>query len=306
LSTRPDSRLSGVFLPVTTPFDPVTGDAAPIDFRENLRRWASYPIDGVVLFGSTGEGALLDEDEKIRLTAFAREVIPPGIALVAGASGESTRATVRQARDLAAEGAEFVLTHAPWYFGPYLPVAALLDHYRAVADASPVPVLVYHMPKFTKVVIEAGLMGELLRHPNIAGLKDSSGEVKRFADYTDVAPDDKALFAGNGTLLYTALELGGAGGVLAIADFAPAECAAIVSAFRAGDTAHAGHIQERMARAHREIVATWGAVGVKAALDILGWAGGPPRPPLRPLGEAERRQVAGVLRETGLLATAGA
>jgi 4-hydroxy-2-oxoglutarate aldolase len=299
-----DSRLSGVFLPVTTPFDPVTGEIAPVSFRDNLRRWVEEPIDGIVLFGSTGEGALLDEDEKVRLTGFAREVVPPGIALVAGASAESTRATIRQCRELAAAGAEYMLSHAPWYFGPYLPVAALLDHYRAVADASPVPVIVYHMPKYTKVVIDPGLMGELLRHPNIAGMKDSSGEVKRFADYTDASPAGKALFVGNGTLLYTALELGGAGGVLAVADFAPAECAEIVAAFREGDTARAGRVQERMSTAHRSIVGTWGAVGVKAALDQLGWSGGPPRPPLRPLGEADQRKLAGVLRDTGLLAAA--
>lgn len=299
-------RLSGVYLPVTTPFDPVTGDVAPVSFRENLRRYVEYPIDGIVLFGSTGEGALLDEDEKVRLTGFAREVVAPGISLVAGASAESTRATIRQVKELAGAGAQFMLTHAPWYFGPYLPAAALVDHYRAVADASPVPILVYHMPKYTKVVIEPGLMGELLRHPNIAGLKDSSGDVKRFADYTEIAPKGKALFVGNGTLLYTALEFGGAGGVLAIADFAPAECAEIVRAFREGDTARAGRIQERMAKAHREIVATWGAVGVKTALDHLGWAGGPPRPPLRPLGDAERRKVAAVLREAGLLVGAEA
>ena len=300
------NRLSGVFLPVTTPFDSVTGDVAPIMFRDNLRRWCEEPIDGIVLFGSTGEGALLDEDEKVRLTEFARDVVPAGIALVAGASAESTRATIRQSKELAAAGAEYMLTHAPWYFGPHLPVAALLDHYRAVADASPVPLLVYHMPKYTKVTIDPGLMGELLRHPNVAGLKDSSGDIKRFADYTDAAPKDKALFVGNGTLLYTALELGGSGGVLAVADFAPAECAEIARAFREGDTARAGRIQERMSTAHREIVATWGAVGVKEALDQLGWAGGPPRPPLRPLDEAARRKLAGVLRDAGLLATAGA
>lgn len=303
---QPDNRLSGVFLPVTTPFDPVTGDVAPVSFRENLRRWSEESIDGVVLFGSTGEGALLDEDEKVRLTEFAREVVPTGIAVMAGASAESTRATIRQTKELAAAGAECMLTHAPWYFGPHLPVAALLDHYRAVADASPVPVLVYHMPKFTNVVIDPGLMGELLRHPNIAGLKDSSGDIKRFADYTDVAPDGKALFVGNGTLLYTALELGGAGGILAVADFAPADCVEIARAFREGDTARAGRIQERIAKAHREIVGAWGAVGVKAALDELGWAGGPPRPPLRSLGDADRKKLAGVLRKTGILAAARA
>jgi len=302
VNESPHDRLRGVFLPITTPFDEVTGDCAPVSWRENLRRWADEPIDGIVLFGSTGEGALLDEEEKVRLTAFARSVLPAGIVLVAGASAESTRATIREAKRLAGEGAEYVLTHAPWYFGPYLTPAALADHYRALADASPVPVIVYHMPKYTKVTMEPGLMGEVVRHPNVAGLKDSSGDIKRFADYTAACPREKRLFVGNGSLLYTALELGGAGGILAIADIAPARCAELVSAFRSGDTRRAGEMQQGLTVLHKEIVAAFGAVGVKTALDEMGWAGGPPRPPLRALGEKERRQIAKLLRDAGLLA----
>ncbi|HSJ25431.1 MAG TPA: dihydrodipicolinate synthase family protein, partial [Longimicrobiales bacterium] len=225
-------RLQGIFPPVTTNFDAVTGDIAPIALRENLRRWVDQPIDGIVLFGSTGEGALLDEDEKVRLTAMSREVVPPGLPLIAGASGESTRATVRMTRQMAAEGADVMLVHPPAYFGPYLPVAAMLDHFRAVADESPVPVLLYHIPKYTKVTLEAGFVAELMRHPNVAGLKDSSGDIKRFADFTTACDASCRIFVGNGTLLYTALELGAAGGILAIADFAPALCAELFREFR--------------------------------------------------------------------------
>lgn len=291
------NRLSGVFLPVTTPFDPVTGDIAPVSFRDNLRRWVAEPIDGIVLFGSTGEGVLLDEDEKVRLTAFAREVVPAGIPLIAGAGADSTRATARQANELAAAGAEVVLVHPPPYFGAYLSPAAMVDHFRAVADASPVPVLVYHMPKYTKVTLEAGLMGELTRHPNVIGLKDSSGDVKRLADYTEACPSHSRLFVGNGTLLYTALELGAAGGILAIADLVPARCAEVVQHFRAGRTQKAGELQEALSVMHREIVATFGAVGVKAAMDLIGYTGGPPRAPLRALGDKERKQVARTMQE---------
>lgn len=287
---------------MTTPFDEVTGECAPVAFRDNLRRYVAEPIDGIVLFGSTGEGVVLDEDEKVRLTAFAREVIPAGIVLAAGSSGESTRSTIRQAKQLGAEGAEYVMVHAPWYFGPHLPAVALADHYRRLADESPVPVIVYHIPKYTKVTIEPGLMGEILRHPNVAGLKDTSGDVKLFADYTESCPRDKRLLVGSGALLYTALELGGAGGVLAVADIAPGRCADLVRAFRAGDTRLAGRIQERLAVVHREIVARWGAPGVKTALDLLGWNGGLPRPPLRPLAEKDRRKVAKVLSNAGLVA----
>ena len=300
MSSGVAERLSGVFLPVTTPFDDVTGEAAPVVWRENLRRWVAEPIDGIVLFGSTGEGALLDEEEKVRLTDYAREVVPAGLPLIAGASGESTRATVRQAKELAAAGAEVVLVHPPVYFGPFLPAAALLDHYRALADASPVPVLVYHMPKYTKVTLEAGLLAEIMRHPNVAGVKDSSGDMKRLAEYSEACGSGCRLFVGNGTLLYTALELGAAGGIVAVGVFAPAMCAELVRLFVAGDTQGAGRLQETVTRLHREIVASHGAVGVKAALDLVGYRGGGPRPPLRPLSAKEAQQVARVMQEAGL------
>jgi 4-hydroxy-2-oxoglutarate aldolase len=294
-------RLHGIFPPVTTNFDDVTGDIAPIRLRENLRRWVQEPIDGIVLFGSTGEGALLDEDEKVRLTAMSRDVVPAGFPLIAGASGESTRATVRLTRRLAAEGADVMLVHPPAYFGPYVSVAALLDHFRAVADASPVPVLLYHIPKYTKVTLEGGFVGELMRHANVAGLKDSSGDIKRFADFSNACEKGCRLFVGNGSLLYTALELGAAGGILAVADIVPALCADIVAAFRRGDTPLAGRLQARLTPLHKEIVAPFGAAGIKAALDLLGWAGGPPRAPVRALSPKDRQQVARVMQDAGVL-----
>jgi len=294
-------RLQGIFPPVVTNFDGSGGDIAPIHFRDNLRRWAQTPIDGVVLFGSNGEGALLDEEEKVRLTAFARDVLPGAMPIVAGASAESTRAAARLAQQLAKAGADVVLVHPPAYFGPYLSVAGLMDHFRAVADAAPVPVLLYHIPKYTKVTLEAGFVGELMRHPNVAGMKDSSGDIKRFADYTNACSGGCRLFVGNGALLYTALELGAVGGIVGVANFAASLCADIVARFREGNTREAGRLQEKLAPLHREIVAAHGAVGCKAALDLIGWTGGPPRPPLRPLPEKERRNVARVMQEAGLL-----
>jgi 4-hydroxy-2-oxoglutarate aldolase len=298
----PDDRdwLGGLIVPVTTPFDPVTGDVAPVSFRDNLRRWLQTPVDGIVLFGSTGEGALLDEDEKIRLADYARDVVPPARPLIVGAGAESTRAVVRLARRFAEAGADAILVHPPAYFGAALAVADLRDHYLAVADASPVPVVVYHIPKFTHVAIEAGLMAELSRHPNIAGIKDSSGDLKRFADYTTACEKGCRLIMGNGALLYAALELGAAGGILALALLAPEPYAKLITHFRAGRIQEAGKLQQRLAPAHKQIVGGFGARGVKAGLDLLGWHGGPPRPPLRPLGEKDRATVARVMQEARL------
>ena len=296
-----DGWLSGLFVPVTTPFDPVTGDVAPVSFRENLRRWLETPINGYVIFGSTGEGALLDEREKVRLAGYARDVIPSMRPLVAGAGAESTRAVVRLCQRFADTGADAVLVHPPSYFGVSLSAGDLRDHFLAVADGSPVPVLVYHMPKFTHVTLDPGLMGELARHENIVGIKDSSGDLKRFADYTEACGDDCRLFMGNGALLYAALELGGAGGIVALGLLAPAQYGEMLDHYRADRLPKAGRIQQRLAPAHKQIVARFGARGVKAGLDLMGWHGGPPRPPLSPLREKDREAVERVMRNAGLL-----
>jgi 4-hydroxy-2-oxoglutarate aldolase len=301
----PDSSgldwLQGLFVPVTTPFDPVTGDIAPVSFRDNLRRWLATPINGYVIFGSTGEGALLDEDEKLQLAEYARDVVPPMRPLVAGAGAESTRAVIRLARRFGDAAVDAVLVHPPAYFGVSLSPADLRDHYLAVADASPVPVLVYHMPKFTHVTLDAGLMGELSRHENIAGVKDSSGDLKQFAEYTRSCDPSCRLFVGNGALLYAALELGAVGGILALGLLAAKAYGDLLTHYRAGRLPKAGRIQERLAPAHKQIVGAYGARGVKAGLDLKGWHGGPPRPPLSSLGDKDRDTVARVMRDAGLI-----
>jgi 4-hydroxy-2-oxoglutarate aldolase len=293
--------LQGVIVPATTPFDGATGEVAPIDFRDNLRQWLAAGVDGLVLFGSSGEGMLLDEEEKVRMLGFARDLCPPAVTLVAGAGAESTRATIRQAVRLGEAGAEAVLVHPPAYYGPVLSPGALLDHFAAVADASPVPVVLYHIPKYTKVVLEPGIIGELVRHPNIVGVKDSSGDLKRLADYSTACGHHCRLLVGSGALLFAGLELGAAGGIIAVGLLAPALAVELVRRHRAQDLRGAGEIQERLAGLHRGIVAGHGVPGIKAALDQLGLRGGAPRAPLQPLRDAEQRSVAQVLQRAGLL-----
>lgn len=296
----PETGIRGLLLPVTTPFDPVTGDSAPVHFRENLRRWATQGVDGFVLFGSTGEGVLLDEEEKRGLVAYARDVAP-GLTLVAGAGAESTRQVVRLAIAMAEAGADAVIVQPPSYYGGTLPPEALRDHFQAIADASPVPVILYNIPKYTHVTMEAGLVQELARHENVVGIKDSSGDQKRLAEFTEVCADACAVFVGSGTLMFAGLELGAAGGILAVGLLAPELCARILQLHGADRKPEAGRLQERIAPVHREIVTRLGVPGIKAALDLLGYAGGAPRSPLRPLRSRERDAVSTILRQTGLI-----
>jgi dihydrodipicolinate synthase/N-acetylneuraminate lyase len=286
-----ERTLTGVLAPITTPFDSATGDVAPVHLRQNVLRLVEAGLDGVVVAGSTGESALLDPDEQRRIVGWVREVLPDGRWLVAGTGAESTRQAVALSRAAAAEGADAVLVRPPSYFYAATSAASLADYYRAVADASPVPVLVYNIPKYTHLPIAAGLLQQLATHRNVVGAKDSSGDPKNLAAYRDAVPGWSVL-VGSGSLLYAALELGCNGGVLAVACFAAKLCADLLAAFRAGDRARAGALQERLVPLDKEIVGKLGPGGVKAAMDAVGLYGGPVRPPLAPLAAPDRTRVA--------------
>lgn len=295
-------ELSGVLAPVTTPFDPVTGDADLVSLRANLRRWLGHPLRGVVLFGSTGEGLLVDVDEKVRLTGGARELVEDGQLLLCGTGAESTRATIAQTRAVADAGADAVLVQPPSFYRPLMTPAALRDHYLAVAEASPVPVLLYQVPpQFSGVELEPGLVHELARHPNVVGLKDSSGDLRILGALIDACGRDAHVLAGSGAVLYAALEMGAVGGILGVSLLMPAQCAALCRAFAEGRLADAGRLQEAIAPLHKAVVAAMGVPGVKAALDVIGMHGGLPRPPIQPLRSRDSGRLADALAAAGLL-----
>ena len=297
--TRTRPPLRGVFVPVTTPFDPVTGDLAPVPLRENARTYLAAGAAGIVAAGSTGEASLLDEAEFRQLVEWLRDVVPPERAFVVGAGRESTRAAVEACRVAGEHGADAVLVRAPAYYGSSLSPAALTDHFRRIADASPVPVLLYNIPKYTHVAIADRLLTALADHENVAGAKDSSGDLKNFAAYAQAAPR-WAHFMGSGVHLYAALELGAVGGILAAANPATALACSVWDAWTAGDRAAAGAAQERLTPINKLVVGELGVPGVKAALDIVGRAGGPVRPPLANLGASDRDRIATTLKASGV------
>jgi 4-hydroxy-2-oxoglutarate aldolase len=293
-------QMSGVFAPATTPFDPVTGDLDVVALRRNARRLLAADLAGVVLFGSTGEGWLLDEDERIAgLEAVAS--LTEEALILAGAAAESTRATIRLARAAATAGADGVLVAPPSYYRPQMTAEALRDHYRAVADACPVPVLLYQVPPvYSGVELRSGLVAELANHPNIIGIKDSTGNLQGLGELVRSCPTDFAIIVGSGAAFYGALEVGACAGILAVADLAPELCNRVFRCKVDGDDATAGRTQERIGPLHRGVVAAHGVPGVKAALDLLGEVGGPVRPPLKPLREKDRAAVREALATAGL------
>jgi len=295
------AALSGVLAPLTTPFDTETGDVAPLLLRQEARELLACGLDGVLVAGSTGEAALLDDAEKVRAVEWLRDVVPEDRWLVAGTGAESTRAAMRLARDAGAAGADAVLVAPPSYFGALLSPAAFSDHYRRVADASPVPVIVYNIPKYTHVMLQDSTLRALADHERIIGFKDSSGDLKVFANFKAALPRAAALM-GAGSLFYPALELGAAGGVLGMACFAPRVSAKLYAAYRAGDHETAGALQERLTPLAREIVGALGPAGIKAAMEIVGLPGGPVRPPLAPVDAKQRARVAEVLAASAIAA----
>jgi 4-hydroxy-2-oxoglutarate aldolase len=286
---------AGIFAPVTTPFDPTTGDVAGVQFQQTMERLLAEGVDGVVVSGSTGEAPLLDPAEQQHLVGLARETITEGKWVIAGTGGESTRQTIAASKAAATAGANAVLVRPPSYFSAAATPEALAIHFRAVADASPVPVLIYNIPKYTHISLAPALLQQLTSHERIIGVKDSSGDPKNLAAYRAAVPQWSVL-VGSASLLFTALELGCQGGVVGVACYAPSLCVQLVREFEQGHRAAAGQLQERITPLDKEIVGKLGPAGVKAAMDVVGLYGGPVRPPLTPIAGADRERVSALVR----------
>ena len=290
-------------IPATTPFDPVTGEVDPVALRRNVEKWASTGIRGLVIGGSTGEAVFLDERERDRSWDVVRRSVPDNLLLVAGTGAESRRTTLRLTRMAAERGFHAVLVQPPAFYRGAMTPAVVRDHYLAVADGAPVPVIVYQVPtRFSTLDFPSGLVAELSAHDNIVGIKDSRGKLAAVAELVTHTKRGFQVLVGSGSLLYAALEIGAVGGILGVANLAPRACARIHSLFAAGDAAGAGRMQERVGPLHNAVVGRMGVAGVKYALDLLGYCGGEPRPPLTPLPESRREEVVRHLSRAGLVA----
>jgi len=292
--------LSGVFPPIPTPFD-ARGEVDTQALAENLTRWNRYDLAGYVVLGSNGEAVYLTEEEKLRVLETARPAIPAGKLMIAGTGCESTRGTIAFTRQAALAGADAALVVTPHYFGSKMTPDSLVRHYQAVAGASPIPVVLYNVPKFTHVDMDAAAIARAARHPNVVGIKDSGGNLAKLADVVRLAGPDFQVLAGSAGFFFAGLALGAVGGVLALANVAPQQCIDIYRLFKAGQWEEAAELQRRMVPVNAAVTARFGVAGLKAALDMLGYYGGPVRSPLLDLAESERQVLQGILAEGGLL-----
>jgi len=289
---------TGIYAPIPTPLaqDEISWSA----LADNVNKWGQTALSGLVVLGSNGEFALLSEHEKITLVERVRRDLPREKRVIAGTGCETTRDTIRLTAECAAAGADAALVLNPYYYKDAYSESSLKQHFLAVADASPVPVMVYNMPKNTGLNLSAKLVCELAAHPNIVGVKDSSGNIVQIAEICAGTPADFAVFAGSGSFLLAALAVGAVGGTLAVANIMPTVCIQLVHSFLANRLDEARELQAKLLAPNHAVTAKFGIAGLKAALDYLGYYGGDPRPPLLPLTPAEREQLYGTLRAAGL------
>ena len=276
------TRFSGILTPIVTPFlhDDTVDERG---LRHNVARWMRTPLTGLVVLGSNGEAPQLDDDEADRVIAVTREEVPRDRVLIAGTGRESTRATIEATRRAAGYGVDAVLVRTPSFFKPQLTNAVFVRHYQEVADASPVPVLLYNVTMFTGVNLSPDAVEALAAHPNIVGMKESGGDIAQIAEYVARTPDDFTVLAGSASTFFHALCAGCDGAILALAAVLPHDCVQLWNFVQEGHLSEGRALQRRLLPLARSVGAAHGIPGLKAALDLLGFVGGFPRPPLRQL-----------------------
>lgn len=292
--------LKGILLPTTTPFD-VHGKIRATAISSNIKEWSARGVIGFVVLGSTGERVHLDEREYLEVIEISRAATASDSVFIVGAGQQSTAGTIKEIKNAARAGADAVLVITPFFYRTAITQETLISFYTAVADESPVPVLLYSMPPLTGIKIEPETVARLSEHANIAGVKDSSNDVAGFSKTVSLCPSDFAVMTGNGTVLLDCLRAGATGGILAVGCTVPEVCVEIYRAFNGGDEERAATLQSKLTPLAAAVTTRFGIGGLKAALDLAGYHGGSVRAPLRAPDESARSEIAQLMakvRET--------
>ena len=292
--------LAGIFPPIPTPFT-AEGELDLRALASNFENWNRYPLSGYAVLGTNGEFPYLSEAEKLTYLEAARKHIPPDKIFMAGTGCESTHSTIALVKKVAAIGADVGLLITPSYYKSKMTEPALMDYYQRVADGSPIPVSIYNMPANTMVDMSAELIIKLSRHPNIISVKDSSGNMAKMGKIVRLAPSGFQVLAGSAGFLYPALCVGAIGGVLALANIAPQFCCDLLNLFKQGRHPEAKELQLRLITINDFVTARFGVPGLKAAMEMVGLYGGPPRSPLLPIDEEQKKTLRDTLKEAGII-----
>lgn len=292
--------MAGIYPPISTPFTD-DGEIAFDHLRANIARWNEWPLDGYVVGGSNGEFVSQSFEERVAVVKAVREEMSSNHLLIAGAGMHSTQETVDLTQAMAAAGADAVLIVTPSYYKSKMDLRALRGHYHTVAEASSVPVLLYNVPANTGVDMPAGTILELAQHPNIVGVKDSSGDLAKMGAVIHAAPDGFQVLAGSGSFFLPALAIGAVGLIAALVNIAASDLAQIQTLFRDGQIGDARNLQQKLIETNSAVTSRFGVAGLKAALDLTGFYGGPVRSPLQPLMVNEIEELRNILVRAGLL-----
>lgn len=293
-------HLEGIFPAVITPFDD-NGQLNFEAFESNIQHWNKYGLHGYLVVGSTGEGPFLDDGERAAIIELTQATMLEGMTLLAGTGRESTTHTIQACRSAAESGADVALVVTPSYYRPLMTAKVLLQYYKTVADASPIPILLYNMPAFTGISLALDTVLALAEHPNIAGMKDSSGNSQFLAAVIRQSPEDFAVFSGNLPTFAQALVSGAAGGILAVANVAPEICVALFRAAQAQNFNELQHLHNLL-QPIWEVVGGANAIsGLKHAMVMLGYQPGITRSPLLSLSDEQIIEIEQTLKSVGML-----
>jgi 4-hydroxy-2-oxoglutarate aldolase len=291
-------EFQGIFPALVTPFKggPLGAEIDDEALGRNIGLLNAHALAGYLVLGSTGECVSLTDDEAVRLAGIVREEAAPGKKMIAGTGRESTILTIDFTRRMAEAGADAALVRPPSYFKGKMNREALKRHYLAVADAAPIPIILYNIPQNTGIVIDPGLVVELSAHPNIVGLKESSGSLPYLVEIIRRVPADFSYLVGSGYIILPALLMGASGAILAVANAAPALCVEIERLFREGSIHEAVERQLDLVPLNKMIMETHGISGLKCAMRSAGFEGGLARMPLLPVDEKSAAEIDALMK----------
>jgi 4-hydroxy-2-oxoglutarate aldolase len=286
-------KLHGVFAPIPTPFE--NEEVAYDRLAQNMDFWLNSKLAGIVVMGSNGEFIALSSEEKRKLIKTVCELAKGKKPVIAGTGCESTKETIDLTNYAAQCGAAAALVLSPNYYKKAINHDITKNFYLDIAEASPIPIILYNIPGNSGINLSAHLVAELSYHPNIIGIKDTGGNIVQIAEIIHTASQDFSVFAGTASYLFPSLVLGATGGTLALANLLPNECAEIVELVEAKRYDEAKDLQLRLLAINHAVTIRWGVAGLKAALEIMGLFGGNPRKPLLPVEEHDKKMIADIL-----------
>jgi len=280
-----------------TPFT----EAGEVDygkFEINMRKWNEDELCGYLVLGSNSETAYLTEEEKLKLVELTKKTARPDRIIIAGTGMETDRDTIALTNKAADLGAQAALILTPCYYSGAMNAPALINYFTKVADAVKIPVMLYNVPKFSHVNLPDAALKTLARHPNIIGMKDSTGDISQLVRFQALVEGaDFQILVGTASAWYPALTLGVRAGIFALANTNPNELSKIQTYFESGNQSEAVALFRKMFVLNTAVTATYGIAGLKYAAHLLGYEGGFVRCPLLELADDKKAEVKEIFRD---------